>query len=76
MNLIPKVIRLGEERRKDGLRKIGERHAEGAYIALQFVSSLDSQDLRGVPGIAANSPQPVQVILVEDLGSHRKITIS
>lgn len=51
------------------MRGIGE----GVYLALQVVSSLDAQDLRGVPSIAANSLQPVQVILVEDLGSHRKV---
>lgn len=34
---------------------------------------LDTEDLRCVPGIATNTPQPVQVILVEDLGrAHSK----
>lgn len=38
-----------------------------AYIALQIASILDAQNLRSVPGVAADTLQPVQVVLVEDL---------
>lgn len=38
-----------------------------AYLTQQITSMLDTENLWCVPGIAADTLQPVQVILVEDL---------
>lgn len=39
----------------------------GANLTLKVTSLLDTQNLWSVPGVAADTLQPVQVILVEDL---------
>ena len=36
-------------------------------LALLITGSLDTEDLRSVPGIASNAPEVIKVILVEDL---------
>lgn len=38
-----------------------------AYVTLQIASILDPKNLRSVPGIAADTLEPIQVVLVEDL---------
>lgn len=39
-----------------------------ANLTLKITSVLDAEDLWCVPGIATNTFEPVQIILVEDLG--------
>lgn len=39
-----------------------------ANLTLKIISVLDAEDLWCVPGIATNTFEPVQIILVEDLG--------
>lgn len=44
----------------------------GAYLTLKLTSVLDTENLRRVPSVAADTFQPVQVILVEDLRREHK----
>lgn len=43
------------------------RKTSGTNLTLKCTSMLDAENLWSVPGIAADTFQPVQIILVEDL---------
>lgn len=47
--------------------------SEWAYLALKVTSIFDTEDLWSVPGVAADTLQPVQVILVENLRRSRNL---
>ena len=51
--------------------EVGRRARRGSHLALQDVGLFAAYDLRSVPGVAANTSQPVHVVFVEDLGRHR-----
>lgn len=52
------------------LLKMKNEYFERANLTLKFTSMLDTKDLWCVPGIAANTLQPVEIIFVENLGEH------
>ena len=49
-------------------------YVEWTNLTLQITRILDAKDLWCIPGIAADTPQPVEIILVEDLEKANKET--
>ena len=45
-----------------------DEYIEWANLTLKITSVFDTKNLWRVPGIAANTLQPVEIVLVEDLG--------